>query len=792
MSPQKNIYPFQIQLSFEKIRDNFQKRLKEENNPVSRAYIEGVLEYSEAYPEIFEGIIDFEHLDAFDEQIKILLDDLFPDILTHNEIKAATVPFQNIVFRTTKRFESILKAVPDKNFKFQPRNFNIEKDYILACIIILNTYYNYNVDFFRPEYYDIPDATGALRSYRLFVNADFVELYPTEDAPHITDEDVNQLLNRQNDIEFWKEKFPPNSWIFKGFTILNLTDVTVDHSISEIKNLLLNSNVFTDSKAISVKMGTILKSIFRLPYLEFGFALFNDETEKFQKSHSNYVDSFILNSISDNGCREAFCHGAYTSIVDQHKYFSITDVDAYAKMNTTNKFAKYLQNKGIKSAILAPISKNNKLLAILELVSYSKNDLNNINATKLDDIVPYIAETVEKYRQERKNRIKAIIQNEYTSIHPSVEWKFEEEAEKLLADGLSEDKNELKEITFHKVYPLFGQIDIADSSSQRNFAIKTDIIDQLNQVLNIVNSAFDIQPLPVFEQLGYRISDVLTQLSDGITASTEEQTQQLLEDDVLPVLNYIKLNIPSCQSMVIDYLKKVESGAKVYHKHRDVFDETVSIINSSLASYLDAKQVEAQELFPHYFDRYKTDGVEHNMYIGQSIAKDLKFSKVVLENLRLWQLSVMCELENKFYKTQEHTSIKLSSRSLVLAFNNTLTIHYRMDEKHFDVDGSYNARYEIIKKRIDKAYIKNTKERITSKGKLTIVYSLQETQEEYLNYIKYLQRKKYLNEEVELLEVEDLQGVSGLKAIRVGILYHNSQTSSQGITYKDLIESFSD
>ncbi|MBZ9628466.1 GAF domain-containing protein [Psychroflexus sp. CAK1W] len=789
MDRYKDIYPFQIKLSFQKIRDNFQKRLKEESNPISRTYIQGILDYSKSYPELFEGIDDYENLEPYEEQIKIMLDDLFPDVLTYNEIKVATVPFRNKMFRKTRRFESILNSVPDKDFEFLPRNFNIEKDYILACIIILNTYYKYNIDFFRPEYYDVPDANGNLRNYRLFVNADFIELIPTETAPKITDKDVDELLNRHDDIDFWKEKFPPNSWTFKGFAILSLTDVTVDNSISEIKTLLLNSNIFSESKAVSIKLATILKSIFNLPKLEFGFALFNEETEKFQQSHSNYIDSFILNSISDNGCKEAFCHGAYTAIVNQHKYFSITDMDAYAEKNPSNKFAKFLQAKGIKSAILAPVTKNNKLLAILELVSYSKNDLNNINATKLDDIVPYVAETVESFKQERKNRIKAIIQSEYTSIHPSVEWKFEEEAEKLLAESSSGEDNKLNEIAFRKVHPLFGQIDIADSSTQRNSAIQNDLTYQLNQVLNIVNSALEVRSLPVYEQLGYRISDTLSQLTEGITASSEEKTDKLLKQDILPVLKYIKQNVPSCHSMVEQYFEKSKSGAKAFHRNRDVFDETVSSINTCLATFIDLKQVEAQKLFPHYFDRYKTDGVEHNMYIGQSIVKDLTFSEVVLENLRLWQLSVMCEMENKFYKIQEAKHIKLSARSLVLAFNNTLTIHYRMDEKHFDVDGSYNARYEIIKKRIDKAYIKNSEERITSKGKLTIVYSQLETQEEYLKYIHYLQRKKYLDEEVELLDVEDLQGVSGLKAIRVGILYHNGSTPEKGITYEDLFES---
>jgi hypothetical protein len=199
--------------------------------------------------------------------------------------------------------------------------------------------------------------------------------------------------------------------------------------------------------------------------------------------------------------------------------------------------------------------------------------------------------------------------------------------------------------------------------------------------------------------------------------------------------------------------------------------------------------VEAQKIFPHYFDRYKTDGVEHNMYIGQSITREQKFSEVMLQNLRLWQLNVMCEMENKFYKLQDSNNLKLSSRSLILAFNNTLSINYRMDEKHFDVDGSYNARYEIIKKRIDKAFIKHTQERITSKGKLAIVYSQKESEREYLKYIHYLQRKKYLDGNVEVLDVEDLQGISGLKALRVGILYHTDKSKASGLTYEDLIES---
>jgi hypothetical protein len=110
-----------------------------------------------------------------------------------------------------------------------------------------------------------------------------------------------------------------------------------------------------------------------------------------------------------------------------------------------------------------------------------------------------------------------------------------------------------------------------------------------------------------------------------------------------------------------------------------------------------------------------------------------------------------------------------------------------MDEKKFDVDGAYNIRYEIIKKRIDKAHIKGTNERLTVPGKIAIVYSQDKDAKEYKKYIKYLQSKKLLGK-VEKLELEDLQGVLGLKALRVEVIYKTDFNEKTTMTIDQLIE----
>ena len=112
-----------------------------------------------------------------------------------------------------------------------------------------------------------------------------------------------------------------------------------------------------------------------------------------------------------------------------------------------------------------------------------------------------------------------------------------------------------------------------------------------------------------------------------------------------------------------------------------------------------------------------------------------------LFNLRLWQLQITCEMENIAFYERKNMKQDLRVASLILVHSNAMAIKFRMDEKQFDVDGAYNARYEIVKKRIDKSLIRGTDERLTQAGKIAIVYSQDTDVPEYLNYIESFNKK---------------------------------------------------
>jgi hypothetical protein len=188
-----------------------------------------------------------------------------------------------------------------------------------------------------------------------------------------------------------------------------------------------------------------------------------------------------------------------------------------------------------------------------------------------------------------------------------------------------------------------------------------------------------------------------------------------------------------------------------------------------VSAYIDLEEQTAQAMFPHYFEKQKTDGVDHQIYVGASLLEDGRFDPLYLKNLRLWQLMVTCGIALRSHQLRDELPVPLDMTHLVLVQDAPLSIHFRFDEKRFDVAGAYDVRYEIVKKRIDKAVVRGSGERATQPGKIVIVYTQPSEAVEYRGYLEYLQHLGYLIGEPEDLDLDELQGVHGLRALRVTV-----------------------
>lgn len=777
----KSELPLKLKISFESVFEYLEDVVKNPEHILFHTAKQMLEEYKEL-PVLREGFSDLSYLVTYQKEIDRLMELMFPDMLQTNEIKAASIPFDFTIFKMSKRLTQILENSGD-DYELEMRNFDESKIYILACTFILASCYNIRFDFKRPFYYDIPDINeGVVKHYRALFNGDYFKVKPLEGAPKISEEDVKILMDNFDNIEIWKEKFPPESYEFRGFGIMNLFDVTLDQTLQDVNHNLIQRDV--DS------FMNLEKSIARLynsDNVKFGFSIYNVNSVAISSKNFNSNNSYLYNENMKVDRKEFFCGGVIENLFEKKQLVAISDMEKYAERTNHNDFSKVLLDNGIHSLILIPIDLNNGQFGVIEIVSEHKYELNSVNAYKLKDVVPVFEIATQRFMEEYQNKLESIIQENYTSIHPSVKWKFYEEAEKYaFLSNEGTQKVNLENIVFENVVPLYGQSDIRNSSVFRNLSIQEDLVMQLGHASKIMKKAESRFNLPIYQELATRIEGNLNKLNEKLQTGDEKGMVDFLKNEIYPVFDHLKSVDKALKDDIDVYMDKIDDDLQLLYDKRKEYELSVNMLNEKLADFIDEKQIEAQNMFPHYFERYKTDGIEYNMYIGSSLVKDRKYHKLYLQNLRLWQLQMMCEMENVAVQTRDELSHPLDVASLILVHSSPLSIEFRMDEKKFDVDGAYNIRYEIIKKRIDKAKIKGTVERLTQPGKIAIVYSQIKDAQEYRKYIKHLQSTNYILPGIEDVELEELQGVSGLRALRVDVNFDLGK--DENITMNDLLK----
>jgi hypothetical protein len=312
-------------------------------------------------------------------------------------------------------------------------------------------------------------------------------------------------------------------------------------------------------------------------------------------------------------------------------------------------------------------------------------------------------------------------------------------------------------------------VDIRNSTIERNRAVLLDLqyqFDRLQEVLYILK-----------EKIGFGLIDEFIfkcnkwqNIIQGIfTTNDEIRLNQFLAEEAHPFLSHFKDANPDLGPTINAYFEVIEPGKGKAWQYRQQLEDSMQAINNAVNNYLDLMNAELQRAYPCYFEKFRTDGVEYDIYIGQSISPDKLFDVVYLKNLRLWQLTSMAAIAKLSAVLVPKIKVPLETTQLIFIYSNTIDISFRNDERRFDVEGGYNIRYHIIKKRIDKVTLRNSRERLTQPGKISLIYFNQKDADEYISYIQHLQERKILCDDLEYLDLEELQGVSGLKALRVGV-----------------------
>lgn len=720
-------------------------------------------------PELLQPIHDPAVLDEHYDLVQLAVSSLFA--ITHSVDHLyfhISVPYRFEIIYQSHSHNAFFAADEDNHIRFHE---GIDyatlqfKQAFLAYRMILKKFYQINISGIDETLFPGGMVDGNSKLYRLFLDENYIDVTLSGELPPLPSGVI--VDHKIKDLQELKRALPLSSFEFEGFLVRRVEDITIEQAITEVKNALIDmhTNEVSGYDKLSAAIGGLLSyqqaaSSF-IPYIKLnGRFILSDHYAK---------RSLLFSRISKDDEREMLYDKLGVLFRDEQSDMSFDDTRALDGHSLLGKWVHVLPHK---QYLIHPLYDKSVFLGIVE-INHDGQVNSNALLQRLDPLMPYLQLAMRNSIRHFHTRIEDIIKEHFTPIQPSVEWKFADHAWHYMRKREQLKDVEMGIVNFSEVYPVYGMIDIRNSSGERARCIQKDLVDQLNLISDTIHSMKEHVEPAEREHLNnilFRNEVMLGRVKDVLMAEDELRVSDYLEHEIKSMFRHFGRERSEIDKLARQYLQSIDAERGFLYRHRRDFDDSISAINGLVSRHLVAEEGRLQRIYPHYFDKYKTDGIEYDIYIGDSIARNKQFDYMYLRNLRLWQLASMVEIARLTTALLPELKIPLQTTQLILVHSHPICITFRKDERRFDVEGGTNIRYELVKKRIDKVKVRLTGERLTQPDKIAIVYSQNREAEEYEEYIHLMQKKKMIGDEVEKLELEEVQGLSGLKAIRVTVL----------------------
>ena len=769
-------YPFRSVLSLEPLID-YLNRSVQDSQEARLCQMQNLQEMLRKAPELQKPIEDPTTLERHRDLVRTLMGFVFPPLYWDTEAFGAIIPFTMKPFFVSPRFQNLFL---DQDGFFHGR-LNLDDEMfqrgriITAYLFILQEFYDIHQTLDYPIIRIIPDPeTGLDRHFKMNLDYRFMRPHALKAPKSLTEDERAFILEHITEPETLRQIIPPENFEMHGFIIVQAVDVTESEVLSALERDLIDQESIV-SKAGFMRLQQRLRTLFRRSDLVAGLdAIHEDQVLKLSSGCD--LDHACIFADTHHVPVSHFVGTIYEKALEGEEVLRIPDISEEPTLQDLK--GEHLDVMGARSMLVAPLHYEGKCIGALHLGTPKPGDLGPLDALIMRQIQPLFSMAIKKALDDFDVQIQSVIKEKCTAIHPSVEWRFRKAAFNHLEDIRMGHGSEIESIVFNDVYPLYGISDIRGSANERNRAVQEDLIRHLNLAQKVVSLANEARPLLILQELAGRIGRHLDRIQASIGTGDELSVVQFLREEMERSFSYLKGFGPKVMRAIEAYESAIDPHVGTVYSLRKEFEESVYLLSDTLASYLDQEQTEVQAIFPHYFERHRTDGVDYLIYMGTSLMEDGNFNQIYLKNLRLWQLKLACGMAWHTEQLKSSLKVPLETAHLILVQDTPLSIRFRYDEKRFDVDGAYDIRHEIIKSRLDKAVIKGGRERLTQPGKIAIVYAHSNEAKEMRHHIEYLQSEGYLTRELESVELADLPGVQGLKSLRVGVNLE-SQTLSE-------------
>ncbi len=627
-------FPFERVLSFAPLVSRWQARLRavrgRHRDPLGAVFEQAL----KAAPELAAEVLTPADQARHAALIPILLGPLVPAEGLATLEAAATGPYNADVLSATPHFDEIglWQDTQSGDLPGYARHATAE---------VLRQFYGAQIARIPRVETVVSPETGLSRHLRVLLDTRFLKVEPIGEAPTLDLSEVEGMLDAPRILDRLSRRLAGH-FRLRGFLVVTAEDVTESEARSALQIELLRPDAMA-TEADLARLEEHVRTLLRLPGLTLGLV----RMERQRRPHDGEViagarpvgRSLMLPAEGLEAEAALQLRQLFNQVLASTNIFLVDDL-ANSSLGAMNEVA--LRERGFQSLAIVPLRAEGRVVGLLELAAPEPGVFSVARRRLITALGPLFGTALRRALDEEENRLQAVIKQRFTAVHPSVEWRFRQAAREVLESGASVAEAAVP-IVFKEVYGLYGQVDIRDSSGARLGAIREDLGAQIALADTVFEAALAARPLPALREKRARLNAFRPEPSEA-RVEPESDPYAFLHDEIEPLFETIRDWSEDTGSAIVAYQRALDPDLGVLYKRRRAYERSVSAINDAVARILEDAQNEAQKIIPHYFERYKSDGVEFNLYAGASMVEDGKFEALHLQSLRLWQLETMCRI----------------------------------------------------------------------------------------------------------------------------------------------------
>ncbi|WP_449440564.1 GAF domain-containing protein [Pedobacter steynii] len=459
----------------------------------------------------------------------------------------------------------------------------------LVYSFILKELYNFHVPVKMHQYHaGIKSDTGLLGYFHVNLNTDFIEVTPKGELPPLNFRELQQYIGEGSSYEILEKILPLDLFRFRGISVITVSDVTAIQAVENIKNIRLTRTP-GDQEATYSGVIQSLKTIVQNNKIEFDLFPFVKVNNK--PVYGNVKGGTgILFSVwgEDNLDPETFQQYAEGYSANPDSFFS---PDILAEDPVVFHWLHHFVKLGVKSLALTPVFYDHSIVGVLAVHTWEGETFDEKILALLEPAIAPIAQLLQIYIDEFNLELENIIKEKFTSIQPSVQWKFNEVAWHHMHDKKKHLPIRNEDISFKEVYPFYGAIDIRNSTVERNMASKADLSHHLNILSQILDQLKDHHYSSLMEEMIFnsrKWQQVL--LQEVLNTQDETNLNSFLKEESSDYLFHLSQQEPKLKKLIDDYLLLTGIADGDVHKNRYALEVSMQMINTAINNFLKQKK----------------------------------------------------------------------------------------------------------------------------------------------------------------------------------------------------------